>query len=940
MSALSSLEAELTAKNAATQARTRQMKAQKGGSSLSKRKREPSDDEGGALEDASLQLAMALQQEDENADAMDLDHYSSPRRRDSSRPLRPLVPKAVYVLDSDEDEAKPLSLSRPKKKSRFQSLDSDNDEHKPLATKNKKATVQITDSDDEDDEYDAPLSEDSEASVVASTPSKQTKTTPSKTTVMNSPVRQRGRPKPSQSSPATTGQPSRGRGRGRPRKSKIWPPKLTENSSNKAITPSPPHPRIDSSDPADDDDSFDLEGLVAAHPPRRRIRGAPLPRPMSRDSKLERRAKQERRRLELHHPEIKTMWKQLEVLGKIPKVQADQPTNISRTLKPFQLEGLHWMQQVEKTQWGGGLLGDEMGMGKTIQAVSLIMSDYPAKHPSLVLVPPVALMQWQQEIGEYTDGTLKTFVYHGSNAQLKNTQMKDLKGFDVILLSYNSLESMFRAQEKGRTKDGKPYKVKSPIHQLQFHRVILDEAHCIKQRQSGTAKACFALTADHKWCLSGTPLQNRIGEFFSLIRFLDVRPFACYFCKQCPCSKLEWAIDTKTHRCGDCGHHGMQHVSVFNQELLNPIQKHGNVGPGKAAFEKLKLLTDRFMLRRVKRDHSSSMELPAKEIFVDRHFFGEVENDFASSIMNNSKRKFETYVNQNVMMNNYANIFGLIMQMRQVADHPDLLLKRDVAGGQNVLVCSICADTAEDPVRSLCKHDFCRSCVKVFLGGAAEDLEDPDCPRCNIRLSIDLEQAAVAQDFSLVKKTSIINRIKMESWTSSSKIEALVYDLHELRSKNSSCKSIIFSQFTSMLQLVEWRLHRAGIITVMLDGSMTPTQRQASINRFMTDVKVECFLVSLKAGGVALNLTEASKVFIIDPWWNPAAEWQSADRCHRIGQTRPCSITRLCIEDSVESRMVLLQEKKANMINSTINNDTSAMESLTPEDMQFLFRGT
>jgi DNA repair protein RAD16 len=121
---------------------------------------------------------------------------------------------------------------------------------------------------------------------------------------------------------------------------------------------------------------------------------------------------------------------------------------------------------------------------------------------------------------------------------------------------------------------------------------------------------------------------------------------------------------------------------------------------------------------------------------------------------------------------------------------------------------------------------------------------------------------------------------------------------------------------------------------------MTPAQRQASINHFMTDVNVECFLVSLKAGGVALNLTEASKVFIVDPWWNPAAEWQSADRCHRIGQARPCSITRLCIEDSVESRMVLLQEKKANMINSTINADESAMESLTPEDMQFLFRGT
>lgn len=143
-----------------------------------------------------------------------------------------------------------------------------------------------------------------------------------------------------------------------------------------------------------------------------------------------------------------------------------------------------------------------------------------------------------------------------------------------------------------------------------------------------------------------------------------------------------------------------------------------------------------------------------------------------------------------------------------------------------------------------------------------------------------------------------------------------------------------------MLQLVQWRLQKSGFTTVLLDGSMTPAQRQKSIEYFMENVEVEVFLVSLKAGGVALNLTEASRVFIIDPWWNPAAEWQSADRCHRIGQRRPCVITRLCIEDSVESRIILLQEKKANMINGTINNDQVAMEKLTPEDMQFLFRGS
>lgn len=573
-----------------------------------------------------------------------------------------------------------------------------------------------------------------------------------------------------------------------------------------------------------------------------------------------RRVRRERDRLESNHPELKTMWTDLENMPVLKAGMIEQPNSISRQLKPFQLEGVAWMKEMEKHEWKGGLLGDEMGLGKTIQAVSLIMSDYPAKQPSLVLVPPVALMQWQSEIKSYTDGTLKTFVFHGTNQKTKGMTIKDLKQYDVIMMSYNSLESIYRKQQVGfKRKDG-IYKEASIIHGIKFHRVILDEAHCIKTRTTMTAKACFALQTEYRWCLTGTPLQNRIGEFFSLIRFLNIQPFASYLCKQCPCAKLEWSVNDD-HRCTHCDHGAMQHVSVFNQELLNPIQKFGNLGPGREAFRKLRLMTDRIMLRRLKRDHTNSMELPVKEIYVDRQFFGEEENDFANSIMTNGQRKFDTYVAQGVLLNNYANIFGLIMQMRQVADHPDLILKKNADGGQNILVCCICDEPAEDTVRSRCKHDFCRACVASYV----RSTESPDCPRCHIALVIDLEQPEIEQDEALVKKSSIINRIKMENWTSSSKIELLVHELHRMRSNNATHKSIIFSQFTTMLQLIEWRLRRAGITTVMLDGSMTPAQRQASIEHFMNNIDVECFLVSLKAGGVALNLTEASRVFIVDP---------------------------------------------------------------------------
>ena len=498
------------------------------------------------------------------------------------------------------------------------------------------------------------------------------------------------------------------------------------------------------------------------------------------------------------------------------------------------------------------------------------MSDYPAKDPTLIVVPPVALIQWSSEIGAYTDGKLKVLIHHNTDPKVKKLTAGDLKKYDVIMISYSGLESIHRKEIKGWKRDDGLVKENSRIHALHYHRLILDEAHSIKSRTTGVAKACFALRGTYKWCLSGTPVQNRIGEFFSLLRFLEVRPFASYFCKVCPCAELHWSQDEEK-RCTHCGHSGFSHVSIFNQELLTPLTSATHPHMRKEALAKLRLLTDRIMLRRLKRDHVSSMELPPKEVVIHKEFFGEIERDFSSSIMTNTGRQFDTYVSRGVMLNNYANIFGLIMQMRQVANHPDLILKKHADGGQNVLVCSICDETAEEPIRSRCNHEFCRKCAKDYMRSFESDLTgrdgsaQPDCPRCHIELNIDFDQPDIEQDEDHVKKNSIINRIKMEDWTSSTKIEMLVYDLYKLRKKSQTHKSIVFSQFTSMLQLVEWRLRRAGFNTVMLDGSMSPAQRQKSIEYFMNNVDVEVFLVSLKAGGVALNLTEASRVFIVDP---------------------------------------------------------------------------
>jgi DNA repair protein RAD16 len=423
------------------------------------------------------------------------------------------------------------------------------------------------------------------------------------------------------------------------------------------------------------------------------------------------------------------MWGDLKKIPIIKPVQAPQPTAITRTLKSFQLEGLDWMMKQEKTHYKGGLLGDEMGMGKTIQAVSLIMSDFPVKAPSLVLVPPVALMQWQNEINSYTNNTLKVLVVHGSNSKSKNLTVNMIKTYNVVLMSYNSLESMFRKQEKGWARGEDLVKEESPIHAVKWHRVILDEAHSIKTRTTGSARACFALKGSFKWCLSGTPVQNRIGEFFSLLRFLNVRPFADYFCERCDCAELHWMVD-ESYRCKKCKHSASEHRSVFNEEILNPIIE--GRGNREEALDKLHLITDRIMLRRMKKDHTSSMELPPKLVHVRNEFFSTVERDFATSVMSNTTREFDTYVSRGVVLNNYANIFGLLMMMRQVANHPDLILKKNAEGGQNVLVCNICDEAAEDAIRSKCKHEFCRSCVKTYINSNEQSGNAIDCPRCHI----------------------------------------------------------------------------------------------------------------------------------------------------------------------------------------------------------------
>lgn len=649
-------------------------------------------------------------------------------------------------------------------------------------------------------------------------------------------------------------------------------------------------------------------------------------------------------RLYESHPDLRDVFPNLES-QKVRKVErAKQPEGMALTLLPFQLEGLSWMiRQEEEGNYTGGILADEMGMGKTIQMISLMMHDR-GRTPNLVVAPTVALMQWKSEIETHANNSLKVVLFHGASRAKK---ISELEGFDVILTSYAVVENSFRKQKYGTKKNGRNVKEPSLLHNKKFSRVILDEAHNIKDRMSSTAKACDALNCDTKWCLSGTPLQNRIGELYSLIRFLEIAPFAHYYCTKCDCDSKEWNFpDYRV--CAQCGHSPMCHMNFFNHFCLKNIQKYGLEMEGKESFKRIQLLLRQIMIRRTKVERADDLGLPPKIVEIRRDFFNPEEKDLYQSLYTDSKRQFDDYVADGVILNNYANIFTLITRMRQIADHPDLVLKRikmskngaaddtDLAG---VIVCQICDDEAEEPIESKCHHKFCRICVSEYVESFSSEPSKLKCPVCHIGLSIDLEAPSLQLDASAVAKGSIVNRINMLSdWKSSTKIEALMEELYKSRSDKVTTKSIVFSQFTSMLDLVEWRLRKAGFETVKLQGSMTPTQRQSSIRYFLDNPNVEVFLVSLKAGGVALNLVEANQVFIMDSWWNPALDTgQAADRIHRIGQHRPIRIVKLVIEDSIESRIIELQEKKANMVSATLDNDQAAASQLTAADMQFLF---
>ncbi|XP_020158013.1 DNA repair protein RAD5A [Aegilops tauschii subsp. strangulata] len=614
----------------------------------------------------------------------------------------------------------------------------------------------------------------------------------------------------------------------------------------------------------------------------------------------------------------------------------------------------------------GGILADAMGLGKTIMTISLLLSDsskgrVTTQHSTqisgeasglgetpiqsldsvknlaspfsfskirklkapligggnLVICPMTLLSQWKAEIEAHTKpNSLNIYVHYG---QSRPKEASFIGQNDIVLTTYGVVASEFSTESS--TENGGLYSV-------HWFRIVLDEAHMIKSSKSLISQAAAALTADRRWCLTGTPIQNNLEDLYSLFRFLKVEPWR------------NWAL--------------------WNKLVQKPFEEGDERG-----LKLVQTILKPVMLRRTK--HSTDKEgrpiltLPPANIEVKYCDLSESEKDFYEALFRRSKVKFDQFVEQGKVLHNYASILELLLRLRQCCDHPFLVMsrgdtqefadlnklaKRFLHGGNSNVngdssslpskayieevvqelqkgegECPICLEAFEDAVLTPCAHRLCRECILSSWQSPSAGL----CPVCR--------KSMTKQDLITAPTNSRFQVDVEKNWVESSKISFLLQELESLRS--SGAKSIVFSQWTAFLDLLEIPLSRHGISFTRLDGTLNLQQRERVIREFSEDKRILVLLMSLKAGGVGINLTAASNAFVMDPWWNPAVEEQAVMRIHRIGQTKSVSIKRFIVKGTVEERMEAVQARKQRMISGALTDQEFRTARL--EELKMLF---
>lgn len=561
--------------------------------------------------------------------------------------------------------------------------------------------------------------------------------------------------------------------------------------------------------------------------------------------------------------EIKlSLQKKIQVLKNSSLCLDKVSKDFKSSLFEYQKQGVEWMIgreiDISENMPSGGILGDSMGLGKTLQMIALILYtfkqasygiSYGNRSATMIICPKSLVDQWEDEFTKHLGiGVLKILKYHGSK---RKKYLNDFSNFDVVISTYQTISSDLKLQD-------------SPIRKHQWLRLVLDEGHIIKNSGSKTHKSLCEIDSKFRWVLTATPFQNSVDDLFSFFHFLRFLPFG---------EETWWNM------------------------RMNPSSKCFKHISNQKKDEILQLSLQSVMLRRTKeqKDLISGeplVTLPGKKIFLHKLPF---EFPYEKDKYNNFQQKLRAWFQENKSAN---CILPGLLRLRQCCDHVDLIesvLSESLKDKQGDLLCTICSEILFDgvpSVRTSCGHVFCSECF------SSRSLDDSVCPMCRSEFEI------------IESKQGYLNKTPVSRL--STKLRFLIDELSRIKRENPGDKIVVFSQWTSMLDIVERFLCDQRIAGVArLDGTLNSTRRLSEITRFKTDADVSVFLISLKCGGVGLNLVEANHVYILDLWWNPTVEEQAFDRVYRIGQTKPVFIHRIVMKDSIEERMLLLQQKKS-----------------------------
>ncbi|XP_049341002.1 transcription termination factor 2 [Astyanax mexicanus] len=603
-----------------------------------------------------------------------------------------------------------------------------------------------------------------------------------------------------------------------------------------------------------------------------------------------------------------------------PDAEAEDPKGIKVQLLPHQRRALAWLLWRETQNPCGGILADDMGLGKTLTMIALILaqrkkkeekdtklegwiskndSSLVASQGTLIICPASLLHHWKKEIEKHVKNSrLSVCLYHGPNRQKSASVLAE---HDVVVTTYSLVSKEIPVQKEDAERPSQDTELTAsemaPLLRVAWARVVLDEAHNIKNPKVQTSMAVCKLRARARWAVTGTPIQNNLLDMYSLLKFLRCSPFDEY--------------------------------KLWKAQVDNGSKRGG---------ERLNILTRSLLLRRTKDQKDSTgaplVSLPDRTCEVHRVKLSEDEQSVYDVVFAQSRSTLQSYLNRHeggdAKQGHSGNPF------EKVAREFGMSQQESVSSSQN-------SQKGSSTIHILSLLLRLRQCC-CHLSLLKKTLDQSELQGDGIALSLEEQLCALSlsePSQSDPKATVSLNGSRFrselfEESRESTKISAILSELKEIRKKNQ--KSVVVSQWTSMLQIVAVHLKKMGLHFEVIDGKVNPKRRMDLVEEFNTNPKgPQVMLVSLCAGGVGINLTGGNHLFLIDMHWNPALEDQACDRIYRVGQRLDVTIHRFVCEGTVEDKISSLQEKKKELAQKVLSGTGSSFTKLSLADLRVIF---